>query len=221
MIGRVFLYDGTKKLPESKYVMGQPDQSLSLEEIRCENVTDEIIASYAEQGYRLAFVEEVMSCDLSHPLSHPVLPFDVSYFTWTSERAHDFFTVYAAAFRERPGFPGWSEAEWVQWTSDDPDFRPNLSFLAVVQGQTVGFITNAEEMNAQHGFIIQVGVHPQWRGQGLGAALISRSLQAWKEAGKKSVLLDVNVNNPGALHLYQQLGFVVVRRRAKFTRRIP
>ncbi len=86
----------------------------------------------------------------------------------------------------------------------------------MVQGQVVGFVTTADE--GQHGYIIQVGVHPNWRGQGLGAALTTYALQKWQEMGKEAVILDVNVNNPGAIRLYQQLGLVGVRRRGKFSR---
>jgi Acetyltransferases len=200
--------------------MGQ-DHSIPVEEVRCENVTDEVITSYAEQGYTLTFAEEVIRYDLSQAFPHTSIPLEVSYFSWMPERAHDFFLVYDASFRERPGFPGRSEAEWIHWTADDPTFRADLSVLAAVQNQAVGFVTNAEneEAKVQQGYIIQVGVHPQWRGQGLGTALIARSLQAWREVGKEAVVLDVNVNNPGAIRLYQQLGFVVVRRRGKFSRR--
>lgn len=192
--------------------------SVPPEEIRSENVTDEVIASYAEKGYTLDFAEEVMRYDLSRTHPQVKVPFEVSYLNWASERAHAFFTVYDASFRERPGFPGWSEAEWVDWTSSDPAFRSDLSVLAVVQGHAVGFVTNADE--GQHGYIIQVGVHPNWRGQGLGAALTTYALQKWQETGKEAVILDVNVNNPGAMRLYQQLGFVVIRRRGKFSRRV-
>jgi mycothiol synthase len=190
------------------------------EDIRCENVTDEIIASYAKKGYALTFAEDVMCYNLSQALPKPAIPFDVSYLSWMTEHEHDFFTLYDASFRERPGFPGWSEAKWVDWTTSDPTFRPNLSFLALVQGQAVGFVTNAEdeEVPLQHGYIIQVGVHPDWRGQGLGAALTIHSLQAWREIGKEAVMLHVNVNNPGASRLYLQLGFVVTRRRGRFAR---
>ncbi|GHO57562.1 GNAT family N-acetyltransferase [Ktedonobacter robiniae] len=201
--------------------MGQ-NHPVPLKDIRCENVTDEVLASYAEKGYMLTFAEEVMRYDLSRALSQIALPFKVSYFSWAPERTHDFFTVYDASFRERPGFPGWSETEWVHWTSGDPAFRPDMSVLAVVQDQVVGFVTNAEdeEMPAQHGYLIQIGVHPEWRGQGLGAALITHALQTWRKAGKKAVILHVNVNNPGAIRLYQQLGFVVVRRRGKFAQQM-
>ena len=69
---------------------------------------------------------------------------------------------------------------------------------------------------AQH--IIQMGVHPAWRGQRIAAALVTRSLRSWQEEGKDTVLLHVNINNPGVIHLYQQLGFVIIRRRGRFQR---
>jgi ribosomal protein S18 acetylase RimI-like enzyme len=193
-------------------------QEHSPEEITCENVTGEITASYAEKGYTLTFAEEVMRFDLSHAIPMVVVPPHNSFSTWTSERSHDFFVAYNASFRHRLGFPGWSEQEWTRWTSDNPTFRPDLSYLAEVQGQAAGFITNEEDDTAPEptGYINQVGVDPRFRQQGIGASLVVRSLQAWQEEGKVVVMLHVNVNNPGAIRLFQQLGFSVVARRGKF-----
>jgi len=193
-----------------------PQNDFPLEEtITCENITDEIVTFYKEKGYSLVFVEEVMRYDLSQLLP-PMegLP-DVTYLTWNSQSIPAFFAVYEAAFRERPGFPGWSEEVWSRWVSDDPLFRPDLSFLALVEGQAVGFVTNAEDK--ENGYLTQVGVRPQWRGRRLGAELVVRSLQAWQAEGKEAVLLHVNENNPGAIRLYLQLGFVTFRRRGKFS----
>lgn len=198
------------------------DLSLPSQDITCEEVTEAIIASYAAQGYTLVFAEEIMRYDLSRELPRPVGSPGVSYLPWETERIQDFFSIYEAAFRERPGFPNWSQDEWVHWTSGDPLFRPDLSYLAVVQNQAVGFVTSAEdeELPESAGWIIQIGVHPGWRRRGLGAALIARSLHSWKEAGKKAVMLHVNINNPGAISLYQQLGFAVIGRRGKFSKQL-
>lgn len=190
--------------------------SSSDEEFTSETLTDEIIASYVEQGFTLVFAEDVMRYDLSRAVPEIAAPpTTISYRTWDAEHSHAFFTVYDAAFRERPGFPGWSEAEWVRWVSDDPAFRPDLSYLAVAQGQAVGFITTGEDEQApeRHGYIIQVGVLPQWRGEGIGAALVARALAAWRDERKDGVLLHVNSNNPTARRLYERLGFSVVGRR--------
>ncbi|QBD76819.1 GNAT family N-acetyltransferase [Ktedonosporobacter rubrisoli] len=196
----------------------EQDHSKRPREVYCEDVTDEVVASWAEQGYTLAFAEEVMRYNLSQGLPRVVVPFEVSYLAWEAAHIHDFFSLYVASFRERPGFPEWDEACWLQWVSDDPAFRADLSFLALVQGQAVGFITNAEdeEEPARCGYLIQVGIHPKWRGRRLGTVLITHALQAWRAVGREAVLLHVNVNNPGAIRLYQQLGFVCIRRRGKF-----
>lgn len=191
----------------------QPDEVIS-----CENLTDETIALYKEQGFTLLFSEEIMRYDLSLSVPQIIKAPSLSYKSWNAHTAHDFFDVYQAAFRERPGFPGWSEEEWIRWTADDPSFRPDHSLLALSQDQPVGFITNAEEViEAKNvGFVIQMGVDPLWRGQGVGSALLARSLQAWQDEGKQAVILHVNNNNPGALHLYRQLGFMSVGQRGKF-----
>jgi mycothiol synthase len=192
---------------------------MDTEQITCENLTDEIVARCVEKGYILSFAEEVMRYDLSRPLPQVSVPAGISFLKWTPERAHDFFSVYAASFRERPGYPGWSEAEWVKWTSDDPEFHPELSVLAVIQGQALGFVTNAayEGGNDKLGYIIQVGILPEWRGKGLGAALTIHSLEMWKETGAEAVYLHVNANNPGAIRVFRLTGFVTVRQRGKFT----
>ncbi|HEX6477270.1 MAG TPA: hypothetical protein VF043_00390 [Ktedonobacteraceae bacterium] len=56
-------------------------QEHSREEITCENVTGEIVTSYAEKGYTLTFAEEVMRFDLSQKIPQVVVPPDVSFFT--------------------------------------------------------------------------------------------------------------------------------------------
>ena len=42
---------------------------------------------------------------------------------WTAGNARWFFAVYTAAFRERPGFPGWSAEQWIDEVTGDEDFR--------------------------------------------------------------------------------------------------
>ena len=194
------------------------NHSKALEEITCEDVTDELVASYAQKGYTMFFAEEVMRYDLSQGLPQIITPPELTFRTWSAENSHDFFLTFQASFRERPGFPGWSEEAWINWTSDAPTFRPDLSYLTVIQDQPVGFITNEDDDRSSEpaGYINQIGVPPQWRHRGIGAVLVTRSLQAWQADSKKLVTLHVNVNNPGAKSLFQKVGFVIVGRRGKF-----
>lgn len=190
--------------------------------ITCEDLTDEISARYTAEGYALAFAEDVMRRDLSDvsDLPPPAVPDGVTLATWTPGATPAFFAAYSAAFADRPGFPGWSQERWVEWTADDPDFRPSLSWVALAGAEPVGFLTCAQDTAAPTptGFIIQTGTRPDWRGRGLATALVTRALRGCRDAGYTAVVLDVNVNNPTARRLYERLGFVAIRRRGVFQR---
>lgn len=190
--------------------------------ITCEAISDDVVADYAVRGYTLAFAEEVMERDLAAALPDIPFPPDLALVSWEAATAPGFFAVYEAAFRERPGFPGWPAEQWTAWISGDASFRPDLSWLVrEPDGQPVAFIASAEDDAAppgQRGYIIQVGVRPDRRRQGLAAALVSRALDAWRREGRAAVLLHVNVNNPSAIRLYESLGFVTLRRRGVFVR---
>jgi ribosomal protein S18 acetylase RimI-like enzyme len=132
---------------------------------------------------------------------------------WSGETAERFFAVYQAAFRERPGYPGWTAAEWIADNDDDPDFRADWSVLATLPGMgDVGFVTAAA------GWIVQVGVVPVARGRGLAAALIGVALGRMAAGGATEAWLNVNVDNPSAAGLYRRLGFAPAGRRARFER---
>ena len=161
---------------------------------------------FQSRGLREVWAEEVMRFDLvASPLPAVVLPADLALSTWTDDLAPRFFGVYEAAFRERPGFPGWTAAQWVDWTAGDDEFRPQWSLLA----GDAAFVTCAE------GWIVQVGVRPEERGRGLAAAVVTEALRRMREAGRTEALLDVNVDNAAGA-LYRHLGFTVIGRRARF-----
>jgi mycothiol synthase len=131
---------------------------------------------------------------------------------WSDATSTRFHAVYAAAFRERPGFPDWPAAQWIEDTADDDGFRADWSVLASVPGVgDAGFITCAQ------GWIEQVGVVPAARGIGLGAALLGEALRRMRAEGADGALLTVNVDNPAA-RLYRGLGFTDRGRRARFRR---
>ncbi len=131
---------------------------------------------------------------------------------WAPGTGSRFHAVYAAAFRERPGFPDPPAAEWIEETAEEDDFRADWSLLATVPGiGDAGFVTATE------GWIVQVGVVPAARGTGLGAALIRESLRRAAAAGFGESWLCVNADNPAA-NLYRRLGFQHRGRRARYRR---
>ncbi len=180
-------------------------------QLSTESLSAGAVHLFERHGFKQRFAEDVMRRDLDAPLPDVAVPPGIRLATWVPALASQFFTVYQAAFRERPGYPDWSQEEWIAWleTGGD-DFRPELSLLAYQDDVPVGFIVCADR------WIIQMGVRPEWRERGIGSALVAEVLRRFRAAGGDHVLLDVNVNNPCAARLYEQLGFQPVGRRARY-----
>jgi GNAT superfamily N-acetyltransferase len=61
------------------------------------------------------------------------------------------------------------------------------------------------------GAIQNVGVAPEHRGQGLGRALVLKSLAGFQSAGVQRVYLEVTACNLAAVQLYRSVGFRLAR----------
>lgn len=108
---------------------------------------------------------------------------------------------------------------------DGPLRPPNgmlLVFASEVPG-TVPILGSAELRRLpwaklKHGAMLAVGVHPEFRGLGLGRALLE-VLIAWADAeGLIRLELYVRADNAPARALYERLGFVEEGRRRAFVR---
>jgi [ribosomal protein S18]-alanine N-acetyltransferase len=64
--------------------------------------------------------------------------------------------------------------------------------------------------------ILNLCVHPDWQGKGLGRKLIQRLLKIARQHGAETTFLEVRVNNRKALKLYEGLGFVEIGRRKNY-----
>jgi [ribosomal protein S18]-alanine N-acetyltransferase len=64
--------------------------------------------------------------------------------------------------------------------------------------------------------LLNIAVHPESRGQGLGKRLLRASLDQIREAGGTRMHLEVREDNLAARALYTGFGFVEVRRRGKY-----
>jgi mycothiol synthase len=178
--------------------------------VETEGLTPHAEALFESRRLRQAFAEHVMRIGLEGAVAPPAWPAGTTLEPWNDATVVRFHAVYAAAFRERPGFPGWSADEWAGFVADDDEFRPRWSVLAIVPGiGDAGFVTGGV------GWIAQVGVVPAARRLGLGAALIRESLARMRADGATEAWLDVNVDNP-ARRLYDRLGFADRGRRARY-----
>jgi mycothiol synthase len=182
--------------------------------------SEDALHLFEQHGFRLAFAEDEMRRDLSHPLPESHLPAGMTLVTWSPERAGLFFDAYRDAFRERPRFPHWSEETWRTMFASGASFRDDLSLLLLEGKEAVGFVLchveDAAEVAGGLGWIAQMGVRPAWRKRGLGRALLCEVLHRLQSDGLGWAALEVNVDNHRALRLYNRLGFERYRRRTSY-----
>ncbi|MBI3555100.1 MAG: ribosomal protein S18-alanine N-acetyltransferase [Deltaproteobacteria bacterium] len=105
-------------------------------------------------------------------------------------------------------------APCVPWTADA--FRGEIQkqfshFLVLTDDETdsviAGYIVYWLLFDECH--ILNVAIHPDWRGQAFGTRLIRNAINDAVKKEVKRVFLEVRKSNAGAVALYQKLGFFV------------
>jgi RimJ/RimL family protein N-acetyltransferase len=122
--------------------------------------------------------------------------------------------LYAAIAEERLWIGGEPpvdiERRAASWTLDG-------GFVAVADGQPVGQLFVGR---SHHGYgEIGMMVAREWRGRGVGSALVESAIAWAREQGLHKLVLDVFPHNEGAIALYRKYGFVEEGRRVKQYRR--
>ena len=110
--------------------------------------------------------------------------------------------AYANGGGSVPSFPQW----WAALSSDS-EYDPALCFLARTDDNRIVGVAQCWTS----GFIKDLAVHPDWRRQGVGRALMHQAFQAFRDRGAIAVDLKVEPDNPsGAVGFYQDLGMFAV-----------
>ena len=122
--------------------------------------------------------------------------------------------LFAAVAEERDGIatepPVDIEARAMSWTLDGV-------LVAVADAEIVGSV---HVEGSRHGFgEIGMAVARQWRGRGVGSALLAAAIEWARERGLHKLSLAVFAHNVAAIALYRKFGFVEEGRRVKHYRR--
>ena len=122
--------------------------------------------------------------------------------------------VYAAVAEERDGIgaepPVDVDARAASWTLDG-------TIVAVAAGEVIGSI---HVDASRHGFgEIGMAILREWRGRGVGSALMEAAIDWARERGLHKLSLGVFAHNTAGLALYRKYGFVEEGRRIKHYRR--
>lgn len=97
--------------------------------------------------------------------------------------------------------------------------NPKIFLVAEVGGKIVGYnmcriefgVSNVRTAFAKKGHVISVAVMQDYRGRGIGKALMERGMAGVKEGGANEIYLEVRVSNNTAVGLYKKLGFKIDR----------
>jgi ribosomal-protein-alanine N-acetyltransferase len=106
------------------------------------------------------------------------------------------------------------------WTPDafEEEARRSLSSLWVLleDSTVLGYICFWIVADELH--LMNIAVHPEMRGRGLGNGLLDKMTAAGVAQGARSVFLEVRPSNRDARNLYRKKGFREIGRRPKYYR---
>jgi len=180
-----------------------------------ERATANLLEQHGYKAIRYAFemvrpdLQDIPICPLPDGLE--VRPVQPEHLRMIWEASND-------AFQDHWGYipEPWEEYQRIQ---NSPDFDPTLYRVAWDGDQIAGMVLNFinkgqnEEYGRIRGYTENICVRRPWRKRGLARALIALSLEALKHRGMTHAALGVDAENlSGALHLYESMGYAVVKR---------
>jgi RimJ/RimL family protein N-acetyltransferase len=132
------------------------------------------------------------------------------------EDAREMADLLAAVAEERDGIatePPVDVDNFSKWFGESSD----RSVVAVARGMLVGMI-HVGPGRFGVGELAML-VERQWRGHGVGSALVSAAIDRARAEGLHKLSLDVFPHNAAAIALYRKFGFVEEGRRIRHYRR--
>ena len=163
------------------------------------------------------------------PLPEVRLADGLDLVTMRPELSEDVRLAHNAAFRDHWGSEPRDEESWG-FTVNDPQARPDLS--AVVLDRSSGIVAGyqlashdpdgAVSRGYSEGYTDLLGVRREYRGRGIGQALLADAMRRFAAAGMDRASLDVDSENPtGALALYEKMGYFAVNRSLAWDKELP
>jgi len=133
---------------------------------------------------------------------------------WQDKHSEPSRLVYNLAFADHWGSTAMDRRSWAKLVVGSPAFRQDYSFVAIADGDVVGYAANEvypedwEAAGRSEAWIGGLGVVSAWRKQGIATALLARSMSAMKADGIEAAMIGVDsASSTGAQDLYQGVGF--------------
>ena len=167
-------------------------------------------------GYTRTQTYAEMSRSLDVEIPHLLLPDGVELRSVTWGDAPAIWEADHRAFRDHVGYSPPTEADYRRWLGDehaDPSLWKVGYAGDAIAGQVLNRINEPENaaFARKRGWTEDISVQREWRGRGVAKALITQSMEMFRDMGMTEVALGVHTTNPtGAFRLYEGLGYRVV-----------
>lgn len=171
----------------------------------------------AANGYAKTAEVWLMGIELPDRIPVPQWPEGVTVRTFRGddEEARRVKALLDLAYAAEPFHHPRPFEHWRRFMLEDPMFDAKAWFLAEAKGEIVGAALNWDE-----GFVKDLVVHPDWRGRGLGKALMLQTFAEFSRRGLPRVTLKTDSNNPTqAWRLYERVGMKTERTYEIFEKR--
>lgn len=119
---------------------------------------------------------------------------------------------YAVDIEEKSFSIPWSQNAFEESLSYD-----HALFLVAVSAETekvVGYVGMYKIFN--EGEIMNVAVHPDYRGMGIGTKLMKAIIEKGQEKDIKDIILEARQSNSTAITMYEKIGFKKIGIRKNF-----
>lgn len=173
-------------------------------------------------GYRGIRVLWQMRRSLRLPLPEYALPSDCTLRAFRPGLDDaEWLALNALSFHDHPEQGTWTQED-LDRRQAEPWFTPAGFLVAECEGRMVGFHWTKVHGTDHHGHepigeVYVIGTHPQFRGRGLGKALMLAGLASLRDRGLDEAMLYVDSDNADAVALYRGLGFALWDTDTEFT----
>jgi RimJ/RimL family protein N-acetyltransferase len=127
---------------------------------------------------------------------------------------HPLAQLFAAVAEERDGIAAEPPIDVEEWAAR---WRLDGTFVAIAADEVVGSLTVYPSSFGYGEIGMMVAL--DWRGRGVGSALVASAIEWGREQGLHKLTLSVFPHNEAAIGLYRKFGFVEEGRRKKQMRR--
>jgi ribosomal protein S18 acetylase RimI-like enzyme len=154
-----------------------------------------------------------MELDLRHPRPAAELPHGFRWIPWGDERLEEHAQVKFRCFAGETDavvFPSLSHLsgcrELMCAIVARPGFCPGATWLVATENDVVATVQGLLD-GRYYGGIQNLGVVAEYRGLGIGRAILLKALEGFRRVGVRRAFLEVTAKNEPAVQMYRQIGF--------------